>query len=226
MPYPARMVRVAIVGTLADNESMVHTFHVKDVSPAGSETPSLQALADGLRDKWASGLVLAAPTATMATQLASTTRYTRVTAYRIDESTGRASDLAEASFAANVGGTSSSVLPTELALCATTSTGKPGRSRRGRLYFGGFGHNALVTSTGRAAPACTLTAATFLSRFFRDVRNIDVGTGQQDKWEPQVVSVTQGTAGKITAVQVGDVLDVQRRRRNKIQEARTSVTVG
>lgn len=226
MPYPPKIVRVAIQASLQDGEQMVHTFHVKDVTPGTEPRAPLQELATGVRDKWVAGLAQVYNTRTWLSYMSASTRYDTVRCYDIDPATGRAKDLAEAAFTTGNVGTSAGTWPTEVALCATLGTGFPGRTRRGRLYLGGLGNTLALTATGRVSPEAATTAASFLAGFFRQVRAIGVGTGEQDEWEPHVASLTTGKSDKITTVSVGNVFDVQRRRRNKISEARTLVNVG
>lgn len=203
---------------------MVHSFFVKNVAVVGAG--DLQLLATGVRDKWMD--YLNSPIAslgTIAPLYSNSTQFLKVAAYKIDPLTSRASDVAEASFAPSSGGTTASNVPTELAICATILTGAPGRSSRGRLYLGGFSQLPLL-ATGRINASQADMLAQGLARFFRAIRTIQVSAGQQDAWEPQVVSQVRTSARKITAVSVGDVWDVQRRRGNKLVEARTTTQVG
>lgn len=226
MAYPEKIVRVSILASLQDGEQMVHTFHVKNVQPNPLEQPVLQQLATGVRDAWVAKMATTYGTKNWAACLSPQTRYQRVTAYDIDATTGRARDLAESPFTTGNVGTGAGTWPTEVALAATLQTGFPGRTRRGRLYLGGLGNTQALTATGRVEPGTANAAAGFLAAFFRAVRDIDAGALEQDNWEPHIVSLTTGQSKKITTVAVGDVFDVQRRRRNKISETRVSAAVG
>ncbi len=223
MPIPGNMVRCQINATIEGGEQMVHTFFVKDVSPPSEG--GLQELADGLVSKW--GRFLSEPVPGLGATAGlfhNATKFNKVTVYRINPATGRAEDLAEAAFPAGTGGSGATALPSEVAVCATLLTGAPGRSARGRMYLGGFASNTLI-ATGRVNLSQCEQLAKALARFFREVRDIDVITGQADKWEPQVVSLKNTSARKITSVSIGDVFDVQRRRRNKLIETRQSALV-
>ncbi len=223
MAIPPDFVRASLTASLQGGEQMVHGLFIKNVgAPIGGS--NLQTLADGLRDRWNDFLYLANPGfGVVAARLSNTTKYQKVTVYKIDPLLQKASDLAEAAFADGAG-TQPSTNPTELALCATLLTGAPGRSARGRMYLGGFGANT-ITNDGRVNVTAAQEISNSLARFLRSVRDIAVGAGEPDQWEPQIVSGTRTTARKITQVSIGDVWDVQRRRRNKLVETRFQAAV-
>jgi hypothetical protein len=224
MAIPPNFVKVQITAGLQDGEIMVHGLFIKEVAPFDSG--NLQLLADGVRDRWVDFLSLPnTGFGAVAARLSSSTVYQKVTAYKIGP-LGTAEDIAEAAFLPGTAvGSQSGANPTELAMCVTMLTGAPGRSNRGRLYLGGFGPNT-ITSTGRVNVTAAQEIANSMARFLRAVRDIATMTGQQDTWEPQVVSRTRTTARKITSVSIGDVWDVQRRRRNKLVETRFAANVG
>lgn len=219
MPTPADIVRVAINAVLPGGEQLVHTFHVKDVRNPGSLVGAdLDVLAQQVAYKWQDFLGREGQGGVpISGHMSNGLRYKTVNTYKIGAD-GKAEAQGEGTFSANQGGSSTSALPTEVALCCTTRTGSPGRSNRGRLYLGGLANEALAAD-GKVRVGLNSGIAIALAQFFRDVRDIDVSTGQQDKWEPHVASFTHGTSRKITAVAVGDVFDVQRRRRTGLVES-------
>ncbi len=137
------------------------------------------------------------------------------------EADGRAKQQAEAAFPVGVKGTGTSALPGQIALCVTLLTGAPGRSNRGRLFLGGMstamsGPNGTVSGTPQAA------VVEAVGKFYVALRDQPFGN---DDVRPVVVSPTTGTSRKITAVQIGNVLDTMRSRRNARGEVRLGAVV-
>ncbi len=224
MGIPANFCKVQIAASLIGGEQMVHSVFVKDVQNLA--TPDLQALATGVRDKWSNFLNTPVPgLGFVRDRLHTGTVYNKVTAYRLNGVNGTATDIKEAGFVSNNAGTRDAGNPTELAMCCTLLTGQPGRSSRGRMYLGGFASSQTLLADGRINAFAAEEIAKALARFFREVRDIGAVPGAQDLWEPQVVSQKNTTARKITEVSVGNVWDVQRRRRNKLVEVRTAALV-
>lgn len=105
-------------------------------------------------------------------------------------------------------------LPYEVALCLTFRTALSSRRGRGRIYLpplsvGQVAAGGLITSSVASAVA---------SNFGYDVLAPAIAGG----FEWRVVSQKGATSNEISSVQVGVVPDSQRRRRNALDEARTT----
>lgn len=224
MPVAPDLFRVALSANIQDGEAMVHSLWIKNVAPIG--TGGLQGLADGLVLKWREFLQVPISGGAVGDSLCQRTVYRKASVYQVSPVTGRAVDIAESNFLPTDQGTSLQAAPTELAICVSLKTGKPGRRNNGRLYLGGLQPGLIGPTNGRLTATPQLVIAASMARFLRGVRMIGVSTGQQDIWEPHIHSTKFGVSSKITTVSVGDVFDVQRRRRNKLSEARVSSAVG
>lgn len=95
-------------------------------------------------------------------------------------------------------------------------SGRPGRSYRGRMYWPGLGA-AISFSTGRLSTPTAQQAADAMSVFLKDAGRR--GGGQPDV-DPVIYSPKLDIVTPVTQVEVGDVLDTQRRRRDALVEAR------
>jgi hypothetical protein len=132
---------------------------------------------------------------------------------------------AETAWTRGASGATTSGLPPQTAMVISLRSTTPGSKGRGRLYWPATGAG-LNTSTLRLAnptpAAAASAAATYLDA---------IATALKEGLEPSpslidydlcVVSPTTGTKTRITRVEVGDVLDVQRRRRDRLVEAYAS----
>lgn len=108
-----------------------------------------------------------------------------------------------------VAGTGSVKCPPQIALVATLLTGLAGASYRGRIYLPCLTYSA--DGSGNIATGIPALVATSLANFFSVVRTRTAGGAN---WIPAV----SGAAGSnpVSAVRVDNVLDTQRRRRDKI----------
>lgn len=101
------------------------------------------------------------------------------------------------------------------------STGLPGASKRGRFYWPGLGctigNNGRLQSNTHPEPMATGFKALLLG--------IGNASGADPVLAPVVYSPTLGTYERVIAVRVGDVPDHQSRRRDKMQENYSSLTL-
>ena len=222
MPDPAGVARRNITATIAGGEQMVHTFHWRiDPTTPPSTSATLQTLADKIRDRWIFFIgdsQSAAPSTYL--MFASSTVYNTVDTYLLGPD-GRAQDQAQAAFVDTNTGGGTAAMPTEVAVCATLLTGAPGRRARGRVYLGGLSQAALA-GDGRVVAQGTQNLATGLARFFSEM---DSDASGVLGFNALVLSRVGGSVRVVTDVAVGDVFDVQRRRRNKLRETRRSAEV-
>lgn len=115
-------------------------------------------------------------------------------------------------------------LPTETAVCVSLRTPVNGRRGRGRIYLPQ--HTASNLSSdfdGRLKPATTTAIANETVTFLRALTYSGLPPGYHV--DPIVTGGTFQRFGRITSVQVGDVLDSQSRRRRQIPETYASATV-
>jgi hypothetical protein len=219
MPYADRLYR-ANINAVINGDSMVHTVWMQ-ADQGNLQSNLTQLVAERVRDKWAqfiSGGNDGSPS--LAGLLSTGTRYTTVQAYKIDAD-GTASDVADAAFATTVKGSGTTGMPSHVALVVTLLTGAPGRSRRGRLYLGGFSSSTTLTTDGLLAGTAHTNLTTSAGKFYTALRD-NVGN---DLIRPVVVSPTLGTASKITTVQIGNVWDTMRSRRKARVEVRQAANV-
>lgn len=157
------LVRVGVHAQLSTVEEVLHTFHLKKVRN-GTTTPdtaAVQALVADLATKWKTWFTTAQGSFTPASVFSPHLVYDEVRASVISYDTptdnpteGHATVVptqvaAIASPCAGTVSASSAVqLPLEVALCLTLGTTGRGRSKRGRIYFGGLTSFALVGANG------------------------------------------------------------------------------
>jgi hypothetical protein len=122
------------------------------------------------------------------------------------------------------------LLPNQAAIVATLITNKPGRQGMGRIYLPLLAMALNSSFNGRLGPTTCTSIATAVKTL---INNINAGwdaalpniaapkarVGVQSK-----ISV-DSTQGQVVAVRVGDVIDTQRRRRDKIAENYTTVAL-
>lgn len=112
-------------------------------------------------------------------------------------------------------------MPPENTIVATTQAYAPGafvpfrgRRQRGRMYLPTLTTN-LLASTGRVTSAGALSLMNGVIGLLNGIQSED---GSDVVVQPRVLSLVDDEARVITYVRVGDVVDTQRRRRNKLDE--------
>lgn len=199
---------------------MSHNLYYQDVSTAGNF--AAQDHCDQIRNAWTAMLTQAYSGTNVGSNLSANTIYTDVKLYDLDPATGRAASVVQSTFNASAAGNAGTTMPTEVALAVTLETGAPGRSNRGRIFLGGFGVGAVDPLTGRLKPTEHFAFAQAFGAFLAFSRD---QTADVDAYRPVVYSRVKATARPITRVTIGNVFDVQRRRRNGLIEVRQGVDV-
>lgn len=154
-------------------------------------------------------------------QLLTTAGTIRVIRLEARSSTGKLIQAGEWTPAAPIAGSGAPSKTFQSALVLGIRTGRPGRSYRGRAFWPALG---AVTSniTGRISTPSTATIASETAKFLADVGRAVPGP---EVLVPYVESRTLRVATRATSIDVGDVLDVMRRRRDKLTEQRVDAII-
>lgn len=118
-----------------------------------------------------------------------------------------------------VGGSSAAEnLPTEVAVCASLKTALSSRRTRGRVFL----PNPTVTCVTAAGRLTTVAQTDFVDALAAYLTTFNA---DGDPMRSCVVSETGQLLTPVTSVNVGDVFDVQRRRRDALLEVRADAPV-
>ena len=131
----------------------------------------------------------------------------------LDPLTGKQIDAAQATLAL-VGTNANQTLPNEVACVVTLRGAKPTRKERGRFFLPPLAVNQLLAGRFTAAAAARVADGAALAI-----------TGLQGAGFPPEIYHPDHTGTAIVEVDVGDVPDAQRRRRDKLVEVRVVVGV-
>lgn len=130
---------------------------------------------------------------------------------------------AEAPWTITGTGASAAVHPPQTSCVLSLRSNTPGSRGRGRLYWPALGATLNATTLRLSAPTTSAVADAAVA--YLDA--IETALKEQLNPSPSlidyhlcVVSPTTATRTDITRIEVGDVLDVQRRRRDKLVESR------
>lgn len=137
------------------------------------------------------------------------------------DATNKLAQVAETPVAQATGGTGSVLAPLQCSLVVSLLSGRPGRSFNGRLYFPCLSAS-LSQSTARISDSEAETIATDTAQWLRSIA--DEAPGGVDL-DPAIFSQKLGTTSTVTSVRVGNVVDTQRRRRDKQVEAYSSAPI-
>lgn len=132
---------------------------------------------------------------------------------------GALTQAAEVALATPTVGLQSAAFPHQVAVVTSLLTGRPGRSYRGRLYWPFLGM-PISSTTLRIPQVNRDQVLATVGGLLTDMETAGFGT---PRVRLAVVSQTTGLATPVTQLQVGDVLDTQRRRRDALDEQRTTV---
>lgn len=118
----------------------------------------------------------------------------------------------------SMGGAGTVECPLQTSVVISSLTGLPGASRRGRNYWPGVG--IFVNANGRLA---TPTAPADIAADWLSLMQLIAGTTPTVEVQPVVLSTTLLEATPVASFSVGDVPDVQNRRRDRLAENYSSV---
>ena len=206
-------MRVILSGTIGPTESW-------SISPAFNETTNVTTW-DQLEGQAAADAIAAiAPSANM--KAASSTAVAG-TLVRVERRTDAHALLgaAEAPWTGFGTSTQSATKAAQTSIVLSLRSNVPGSRGRGRLYWPGLGA-VISTSTLRLttpSPSAMATGAvTFLDAIETALKGAFHPSPSLIDFHLCVVSPTTGTRTDITRIEVGDILDTQRRRRDKLPE--------
>lgn len=147
------------------------------------------------------------------------------TGVRIEQRTdsGALQTVGEAAKTTPVSGSGNASKPFQTSLVISLRTAVPGRSGRGRIYWPALGASISSTSLRLTGPTPADILDGFNSLFNGIQSAVDVMLGSGTA-QIAVRSERLKTENRVNALEVGDILDVQRRRRDKAVETRTSLT--
>lgn len=134
--------------------------------------------------------------------------------------------IAEGALTAIVGGTGAVTKTPQDALVLSLRTNTPGARGRGRMYWPALAASLstqfqLTTPTPAAIAA---DAKTWLNAIGTQLNNYFIGIGATPRVVLSVRSVRDHQCRDVVQIQVGSVLDTQRRRRDKLPETYSNVT--
>lgn len=151
----------------------------------------------------------------------------KLTSYRVEKrgEDERVLSLGEASVIGNVAGSTTPDKTPQDAVVFSLRTGTPGARGRGRMYWPAL--SATLTSSYKlSSPTAAQVAAdakTLLDGIKTPLNAAYAATADVRTVRLSVRSVTDHVCRDVVKIQVGDVLDTQRRRRDALNEAYSSV---
>jgi hypothetical protein len=149
----------------------------------------------------------------------------QVTSFRVEGRTG-GNELILAAEATPVDGSITGLglatKPYQTSVVASLLTGFAGASRRGRLYWPALGAG-INTNLRLNTPTAAKTAAD-MSAYLRAIQTAISANTKFAGSRLVVFSQKLGVKTPVTDISVGDVLDVQRRRRDRAVESRSSAS--
>lgn len=238
MPIPENVCRVHLNWTLGSDEIAVSTFHMQLQHGAGNDldwSVAPNVLATKVAQKWATNMTSQAGLFGAAVALRD------VSVYHLDATTEKTLDKGQFVLggATTWAGSGGACLPFEVAVAVSLYAYTPGTfvpnraSLRGRFYLPPIDASALGNGAqaGRLGPSSQSALASALGNFANDIHHTsadqsgDNPLGGEDWWSLGVLSRKRGEFHRVTTLRVGDVPDVQKRRRNKLAEGYQDRTI-
>jgi hypothetical protein len=208
-------VRVSITGTLPGGE-------VWSVNPVFDPTGEIGGVVSQTALETAAGLIAnRSLPASLLTSLSSAVSRTGAKVEVRDDATDNLIGLAQVQSTTAQVGLTGIKCPPQSAVVLSIRTNTPGGSGRGRLYWPGLG--VTLDNSGRFTTPATATFASdfkaYLIGIRADLASAFTGIG----FDLAVRSKTTHTTPHATRIQIGNVVDTQRRRRDALPEAYSSV---
>lgn len=133
---------------------------------------------------------------------------------------------AEAGWTAGKAASSAPRMPPQIAAVLSLRSTVPGSRGRGRLYWPALGGQVDSTTLRMSVPTAAdaaSAAAQYLDAMATALKNALAPAPSLIDYDLCVVSPTTGTKTRITRIEVGNVFDVQRRRRDRLTEVYAGV---
>jgi len=206
-------VRIELLGTLASGAERWSTGF-STAPPAGGGAADLESLVSEALETFQNDVWTATPTYGF---LSNTVALTGARAQQLADD-GTVLGTAEKLLPAPVPGNATSTLPPQCSIVISLRTGWPGPRGRGRMYFPCLAP-ASLTSIGRLSATAQEGLTTNFQTFFNDWNALS------DTMPVAVASNVGGFVTTVSSVQVGSVVDTQRRRRDTMVESYYSLPV-
>lgn len=221
MPIPANMHRIVLTGGLPGGvDSWNIVLHAQDNSadfPDGFDQGYCQEAVDSFA-------TIMFHAAGVGGDFATSTTIEKADLYTLDE-TNHVTEVFTAAVTVDPAhGATATALPPEVSVCASLSGGLPGRSRNGRSYLPGLSTLALGGDGTLSADAPGDLSAQYAA-YLSSLNAFTGGGAGAGRFALCILSVTHNMVTPILEVKVGDVFDVQRRRRNGGPETYTTADV-
>jgi hypothetical protein len=224
-PVPPNTVRCNIVWNLPQNEIAVNTIHFKHLHQAantldwaGDMTLRYANLVrDGLKSKWGE----------ISANISNSVSVNRVDAYHLGEDGLTIDKATSPATGANAlqGAATGTLLPLELTYAVSLYAYDPaaydpqGGRKRGRIYIPGV-PSAAIGGAGRLSTYAGVSSAWAGAFGYMQNRVMDAGPiGLNERAQLVVLSRRFNSTAPVQFVRVDDLLDVQKRRQNKLVPA-------
>jgi hypothetical protein len=210
-------VRVGILGSTTGGEvwSINPVFDPTGEFPGGVDQTAL--------DQAAGQIAAITPGAILLGYLSTALAVTGARVEVRDDATDALIAISVATRATPLAGTGTARMPPQAAMVFSLRTNTPGASGRGRLYWPVLG--ASLGSNARFGPTDMSGAPGAMKSYLNSMRSILATNFPLITFDTAVRSKVTHTTPHVVRLQVGDVVDTQRRRRDNLPEAYTTTTL-
>lgn len=212
----ANVIRVSVLGTLPGGE----VWSVNPVWQIGGVSTS-----EDVTDAMAAAMATACGAVALPTGLKSAMNgQTNATAIRVEARrwNGELAAIAEAPKSPVDAGSGAAPHPFQTSIVLSLKTGSPGGSGRGRLYWPATG--LPISNTDLRVQAGDVTAILAAAKTYLTSLGTALDASLTNSPVLSVWSRLNQSTIPVNAIQLGNVLDTQRRRRDSVPETRSSVT--
>lgn len=210
----ANFIRVSLQGLLPANE--VWSINPSYAAIVGSFTATPEQM-----NAAATAVAAVTPNSALMQGPSSLGSFTKVRLEARDIN-GALEGVGEAIRAAPLAGNGTAGMPLQTSMCVSLRTPFPGASNRGRLYWPALAYS-FQSGTVRFGSTSVSAVATGMVTYLGAIgAAIKANIPGPDAFQLSVYSGTKHTLRGVTALQVGDVPDTQRRRRDSVPETYTT----
>lgn len=221
IPPDVDMIRAVWSGTYGNTPEEIFAYGRWAYCPADAALSDvLDTIQDDVTNMLAESVSGSTPFPTVVSIFPSDVKWTLVKVHKVDKATGAMLGESEARELTDAGtGAEGNGLPYQLSLAVTAEAAFPDRKRRTRFFLPRFVHNAL-DGHGRVLPDVVASIQTQLVFQYNANKIADTPV--------TYCTLSKGLVAnnfEIDRFRTGDVIDTQRRRRNKLPEVRFVQTV-